>query len=124
MPTPFVTTHYMNRFLNPGKLAEIKYCNIPASMSLKDFNKKYRMPDKNSINIKGEIRLMLKKDASAIYKLFNDAQQKYQFKYKFTQEDILHYLLPKPEIVWTWVIENEIEGKKQVTDFFAMHRMS
>ena len=45
MPTPFVTVHYMNRFLNPSKLAEIKYCNVPATMSLKDFNKKYRMPD-------------------------------------------------------------------------------
>jgi len=35
MPTPFVTSHYMNRFLNPSKLAEAKYCHCPANMSLK-----------------------------------------------------------------------------------------
>ena len=29
MPTPFVTTHFMNRFLNPKKLLEVKYTSIP-----------------------------------------------------------------------------------------------
>ena len=70
MPTPVVTSHYFNRFLNPSKLVEMKYCNLPASMSLKEFNAKYKMPNKQNIGIKGDIRLMLKKDLSSVYKLF------------------------------------------------------
>ena len=33
-------------------------------------------------------------------------------------------MLPKDNIVWTYVIENEIDGKKTVTDFFSMYRIS
>lgn len=32
-------------------------------------------------------------------------------------------MLPKKDIVWTWVIENEVDGKLQVTDFFSMHNL-
>jgi len=67
---------------------------------------------------------MLKKDLSAVFKLFNIQQAKYTFKYKVSQEEIMHYLLPKDEVVWTWVIENEVDGKLQVTDFFSCHRLS
>jgi hypothetical protein len=31
--------------------------------------------------------------------------------------------LPRDGIVYTWVIENEVNGKMQVTDFFSMHRL-
>jgi hypothetical protein len=51
MPTPFVTCHYLNRFLNPSKLVEVKYCNMPSGMTFKDFNKKHRLPDKKGIKI-------------------------------------------------------------------------
>jgi hypothetical protein len=35
------------------------------------------------------------------------------------------YLLPRENIVWTYVIENEDEnGKKVVTDFFSMNRLA
>lgn len=41
--------------------------------------------------------------------------------YKFTQEDISYFMLPKDDVCWTWVIEDE---KKVVTDFFTMTRLS
>ena len=51
MPTPFSTTHYMNRFINVKKLCEIKYTNLPQSTTMKNFEKKYRLPDPNTIKI-------------------------------------------------------------------------
>tara|TARA_B110000305_G_C19289909_1_gene563645 strand:+ start:556 stop:1002 length:447 start_codon:yes stop_codon:yes gene_type:complete len=45
--------------------------------------------------------------------------------YKFSQDDVVHWILPKDEVVWTWVIENEDEkGNKVVTDFFSMYRLT
>lgn len=42
-----------------------------------------------------------------------------------SQEDIVHHLMPKENIVWTYVIENLDEnGKKFVTDFFSMYRLT
>lgn len=123
MPTPFVTCHYMNKFINPTKLVEVKYCNLPASMSFKEFNKKHRMPDLKTINITGDIRAMQKKDLSVVFKLWNKQQEKYKFRYKVSQEELMQYLLPKADVVWTYVIENMVDGKVQVTDFFSMHRL-
>ena len=67
---------------------------------------------------------MQKKDLSNVFKLFNIQQEKYKFRYKLSQEELLQILLPKDNVVWTWVIENLVEGKMQVTDFYSMHRMT
>lgn len=38
-----------------------------------------------------------------------------------SQDDIIHFLFPKEEVVWTYVIE---DAEKKVTDFFSMYRLS
>ena len=53
-------------------------------MNLKDFEKRYKLPDKKGINIEGTIRLMEKKDVSAVLKLFNQQQKKYKIYYKMS----------------------------------------
>ena len=64
MPTPFCTTHYMNRFMDPLKLVKIAYTSKPHNVSDKDYARRYRMPDKKGINITGTVRPMTKKDVS------------------------------------------------------------
>ena len=67
---------------------------------------------------------MEKKDISTVLKLFNIQQQKYKMYYKMSQDDIVHWLMPKEDAVWTYVIENPNEkGKAEVTDFFSMYRL-
>ena len=46
--------------------------NCPPEMSLKEFDKKYRLPKKDSIKLNGTVRPMLKKDVPAVFKLFKD----------------------------------------------------
>lgn len=87
--------------------------------------KRYRLPDTKSIKILGNIRIMEKKDISEVLKLFNQQQQKYKIYYKMNQDEVRHFLLPKDNVVWTYVIENEDEkGKLVVTDFFSMYRLT
>ena len=64
---------------------------------------------------------MEKKDITAVLKLYKEQMEKYKMYYKFSQDDVVHFMMPKDEVVWTWVIEDD---KKQVTDFFSMHRLS
>jgi len=66
---------------------------------------------------------MEKKDVSAVLKLYNKKQETMKMKFKWSQEDVIHFLVPKENVVWTYVIENEVEGKVQITDFFSIHRM-
>ena len=41
-----------------------------------------------------------------------------------SKDEIIHFLLPKDGIVWTWVVENDSNGKKEITDFFYVNRLS
>lgn len=83
MPTPFTTCHYMNRFINGETLVLTKYTNCPADMSLKEFDRKYRLPKKESIKLKGTVRAMEKRDVPTVFKLFKDQQAKYKIQYKY-----------------------------------------
>ena len=121
MPTPFVTNNYMNRFINPKKLTEIQYTHKPANMPMKQFVNKYKLPDQSGIKIDGIVRLMEKKDISTVLKLYKQQMEKCKMYYKFSQDDISYFMLPKENVVWTYVIEDD---KKVVTDFFTMHRTS
>lgn len=40
-----------------------------------------------------------------------------------SKDEINHFLIPKDGIVWTWIIENETNGKKEITDFFSVNRL-
>ena len=83
--------------------------------------KRFALPERG--NIIGSCRAMKSKDAASVLKLYNKQMESKKIKYKMSQEEILHYLVPRDGILWTWVIENEVEGKLQVTDFFSMHRV-
>lgn len=68
-PTPFCTSHYLNRFINVKKLVEVKYTNLPQGFTMKQFETRYRLPDKKGITIDGRVRKMEKKDTAAVFKL-------------------------------------------------------
>lgn len=107
MPTPFSTSLFMNRFINSEKLCLIKYTTKPTEMTMKQFVKKHDLPKESSMNIVGNVRPMTKKDVSTVLKLFNDQQSKYKVHYKMSHDDVMHHLLPKEEVVWTYVIESK-----------------
>jgi glycylpeptide N-tetradecanoyltransferase len=68
-PTPACTNYYMNKFLNPSKLVEVKYCFLPNNMTFKQFEKKHHLTDSSFINLKGTMRLMEMKDVDTVFKL-------------------------------------------------------
>lgn len=126
MPTPFSTATFMNRFINVEKLCQIKYTSKPTNIAkMSDFVRHHKLPAEDTIKINGEIREMTKRDTSTVLKLFNMQQAKYKIHYKMSQDDIIHHLMPKENVVWTYVIENiDIDGKKYVSDFFSMYRLT
>lgn len=68
---------------------------------------------------------MEKKDLPTIYKLYNNQMSKYKLYFKYSQDDLMHLLLPKDGIVWTYVIEGDfVNDKPVVTDFVSMYRLT
>ena len=49
---------------------------------------------------------MEKKDVSDVLRLHMEQQKKYKVYYKLSQDEIRHFLLPKDDVVWTYVIES------------------
>jgi len=83
-PTPFCSVGFFNRFLNPKKLVDVGYTILPPKVEMRGFEKRFALPEKNTINIVGNIRLMTKKDASAVLKLFKLSNENRKFKYKMS----------------------------------------
>ena len=60
-----------------------------------------------------------------VFKLYKAQVEKLKLFFKYSQDDIMHLLLPKDDIVWTYVIEGEdVNGKPVVTDFISMYRLT
>jgi len=62
---------------------------------------------------------MLKKDIAQVYKLYNQEMEKRCKTYfYYSQDELLHQLMPKEGVVYTVVIENK---DKVITDFVSFY---
>ena len=125
MPTPFTTVHYMNRFIDCERLVDCLYTHIPQDSTIDKMKKQFRLPPKQSIKLQGTARPMEKKDLPAVYKLYKAQVERYKLYFKYSQDDVMHLLLPKDDIVWTYVVDGVgAEDKSTVTDFISMYRLT
>ena len=88
-------------------------------MSRKEFAKKYELPNKDRYQIIGNVRLMEEKDLKEVFRLYNIQCEKYAIHLVFSKAQLAHYLLPKKNIVSTYVVEDP-ENKGKLTDFISM----
>lgn len=118
IPTPFLSVRSANRLINTDKLIDIRYASLPRGMTRAEFRKKYELPRKDRFTIVGKLRPMEEKDVKQVLGLWKQQSKKFGIHLKFTEDHVRHQLLPKPEIVMTYVVENEADGK--LTDFMSM----
>ena len=98
-PSPVVTCAPLNRFLNPEKCREIGYANVQADYPMDKYVQRFRLPKKENIDLKGVVRSMVAKDVHQVLEIFNNHQKKYKIGCKWSQEDCLHFLLPREGVV-------------------------
>lgn len=64
---------------------------------------------------------MTKKDVGQVTKLLNDHLNKYQIRLKLSENEIAHMLLPRPNVMFSYVVEDT--EKKAITDFISYYRL-
>mmetsp|Transcript_85455 Transcript_85455/g.128073 ORF Transcript_85455/g.128073 Transcript_85455/m.128073 type:complete len:94 (-) Transcript_85455:183-464(-) len=64
---------------------------------------------------------MNKKDICQVTLLLNDYLSKFAVHSKYSEEDVKHMFLPKNNVIYTYVAEDEKE--KKVTDFFSFYSL-
>lgn len=121
IPTPFATANYFHRTIDPEKLVAIRFSRIPAaydrfSNPMQMMKRHYNLPAKPAG--KG-LRPMKKEDAASIAKILNEQLNTYRVAAIFTEEEVAHWLMPRKDVVYTYVVPTETG----VSDFFSFYNL-
>ena len=118
LPKPFSKCEFYYRSINLKKLLDVKYTYLPEKQNLSRALKLYTLPDEPKIS---GFRKMEEKDLPQIIELIKNNSKKYKIFEILTNEEISHWFLPKNNIIYTYVLENE---NQQITDFCSFFGMT
>lgn len=114
LPKPVGRCRYYHRSLNPKKLIEVRFSSLPAKTTLANHIKTLKLPAKPIYSF----RSMTEADVPGVHELLNNyLQSKAKLAQVFSLEDIAHNLLPRKEVVNTFVLETD--GK--ITDMCSFY---
>ena len=119
IPTPFLTTRSCNRLIDTNKLIDVRYASLPRGMTKKEFAHKYELPKKDRFKIQGHIRRMEEKDVPEVHRLYKIECAKRAIHLIYDENQLKHLVLPKEDIVMTYVVE-DVEGSGKLTDFMSL----
>lgn len=119
LPTPFSVAPYYHRSLNPEKLVATGFSTVPHKLSklrnpIMALARSLKLDDKPKTP---NLRVMQKKDVPAVTTLLNNYLSTFQVAPVFNELEVAHYLLPRENILFTYVVDNGTE----VTDFFSFY---
>ena len=118
LPKPFSKCDYFYRSINLKKLIDIQYTSLPGKISLGKALKNHELPDEPLIS---GFRKMTEKDLEQIYELIEKNRKKYNINEVLSKEEILHYFLPRNNIIYSYVLEDE---NNKITDFFIFYALT
>jgi glycylpeptide N-tetradecanoyltransferase len=118
LPKPFSKYEYYYRNINLKKLIDVQYTYLPPKMSLGKALKNNELPDEPQIS---GFRKMTDKDLDQIYELITKNRNNYLIYDILSKEEIEHWLLPRNNIIYTYVLEDE---NNKITDFCSFYGLS
>ena len=118
LPKPFSKCEYYYRTINLKKLIDVQYTYLPNKMSLGKALKNYELPDEPPIS---GFRKMTEKDLDQIFELIEKNRNKYKIYELLSKEQIGHLLLPRNNIIYTFVLEDE---NNKITDFCSFYSLT
>jgi len=118
IPRPISTCRYYHRSINPKKLIEIGFSRLAPRMTLARTMKLYKVPDEPSIP---GFRPMKEADVDQVFTLLSSKLAAYKVSPQFTREEISHWMIPRKNVVYSYVVENP--ETKNITDFASFYSL-
>ena len=118
IPRPISTCRYYHRSINPKKLIEVGFSRLAPRMTMARTMKLYKVPD--SCSIPG-FRSMSQSDVDQVFQLLSEKLSGYKVSPKFTCEEIAHWLLPRKNVVYSYVVQDPVTSK--ITDFASFYSL-
>lgn len=118
IPKPIAKTTYWHRSLNPKKLVEVGFSSLPPNTPMARYVKLLKVNTDTSIP---GIRPMTKKDVSQVQALLSNYLTKFPLHLDFSKEEVEHYLVPRPGVIDTYVVQDP--SSKEITDLVSFYTL-
>ena len=117
LPTPIAQARYYHRSLDPIKLVEIGFTRFSQNLNKSRAKKLYSLPE--SPLIPG-VRPFQVSDTPVVTRMLMDYLQRFSLYIEFTEDDIRHFFTPQDDVIYSYVVENELNV---ITDFFSFYSL-
>ncbi|CAD8056745.1 unnamed protein product [Paramecium sonneborni] len=117
VPTPISQTRYYHRSLNAKKLIEVGFSSLSARQTISRQQKLYKLPEETKTQ---GLRSMKKKDVAQVTKLLNEYLKKFKLYFKYTEDEVKHWFIPRKDVISTYVVEKE---QGIITDFLSFYNL-
>lgn len=115
LPTPLCQARYYHRSLNPVKLVEIGFTRFGKNLNKARAQKLYKLPVAPQIS---GLREMAVNDVPSVHRILSEYLQRFSLHVEFTEEDIAYFLLPRMNVIYSYVVENSVG---EITDFCSFY---
>ncbi|XP_051795838.1 glycylpeptide N-tetradecanoyltransferase 1-like isoform X2 [Acanthochromis polyacanthus] len=117
LPTPISSCRVWHRPLNPRKLMEVNYPGLRQKTTLQRALKLNRLPEVTKVQ---GLRPMTKEDAPGIQSLLQKNLCKFQLSPLLSLQEVEHWLLPRENVVDTYVVEDDDGALTDVVSFYSV----
>lgn len=117
LPRPVSECRYYHRSLNPKKLIDIGFSYLGPRMTMARTIKLYKVHDQPQLT---GIRQMTPKDAKGVFELVTAYLKKFPLHPEFTKDELMHWMLPRDGVVYSYVIENAAGKVTDVCSFYSL----
>jgi len=116
IPKPVATARYWHRSLEPKKLIEVGFSRLARNMTMARTIKLYKLPESQCV---AGWREMTPADAPRVTEVLRQHLSKYQLAPVMSEEEVVHWVMPREGVVYSYVVE--VEGEiKDVCSFYSL----
>lgn len=117
LPKPVGTCRYWHRSLNPKKLIDVKFSHLKRNMTMQRTIKLYKLPETAKLKLKP----LTLADAKSGHKLLSEYLSEFTLAPMFTEEEYIHWFMPRDGVITTYVTTDEKSG--EVTNMFSFYQL-
>jgi len=117
LPRPVSECRYYHRSLNPKKLIDVGFSHLGPRMTMARTIKLYTVPKAPLLS---GMREMQPKDSARVFELVNAYLAKFQLHPEFTEAELAHWMLPRKEVIYAYVRENDKGVVTDVCSFYSL----
>ncbi|KYQ91338.1 glycylpeptide N-tetradecanoyltransferase [Tieghemostelium lacteum] len=118
LPKPVAMTTYYHRSLNPKKLIDVGFSQLPPKYSMATMVKLYRVNDFTL-----PFRPLKKEDVPSLTALLKQYLSKYKLAVEFHEDEVWHWFQNIKEVMTCYVMNGDSANPDKVTDVFSFYNL-